>query len=58
MYAMYPEWGPARHRTDEQADHTTNVDHARRRPRYWEKQLVTAGAPARQDEELDRPDDN
>ena len=53
MYEMYPEWGPARHRTDEaDASHTRP---ARRRPRYWEKQLVGAGAPAATDE---RPDDN
>ena len=57
MYEMYPEWGPARHRTDE---HTTDTDAhaAQRRPRYWERQLVTVGAPAGQDAESDRPDDN
>ena len=56
MYEMYPEWGPARHRTDE---HASGGDHpARRRPRYWEKQLVGAGAPAGQDADADRPDDN
>ena len=54
MYEMYPEWGPARHRTDD-----TVAEHpAQRRPRYWEKQLVTAGAPAGPDAEGDRPDDN
>ena len=57
MYEMYPEWGPARHRTDDRS--ATGEDHpARRRPRYWEKQLATAGAPAGQDAESDRPDDN
>ena len=58
MYQMYPEWGPARHRTDERS--TDRADHephpARRRPRYWEKQLVGAGAPVEPDS--DRPDDN
>ncbi len=53
MYEMYPEWGPARHRTDDAADHP-----ARRRRRYWEKQLVTAGAPANRDADAERPDDN
>ncbi len=53
MYEMYPEWGPARHRTDEHAARP-----ARRRPRYWEKQLVTTGATAGQDAEHQRPDDN
>jgi hypothetical protein len=53
MYEMYPEWGPARHRTED-----TDERGAQRRPRYWEKQLVGAGAPAGQDAESDRPDDN
>jgi hypothetical protein len=53
MYEMYPEWGPARHRTED-----TDERGAQRRPRYWEKQLVSAGAPAGQDAESDRPDDN
>ena len=57
MYEMYPEWGPARHRTDDRA--ANGEDHpARRRPRYWEKQLVTAGAPTSYDGESERPDDN
>lgn len=57
MYEMYPEWGPARHRTDDRA--ANGEDHpARRRPRYWEKQLATAGAPASYDGESERPDDN
>ena len=53
MYEMYPEWGPARHRTDEAAERPTT-----RRPRYWEKQLVGAGAPASRDADVERPDDN
>ena len=53
MYEMYPEWGPARHRTEH-----TDERAPQRRPRYWERQLVGAGAPAGQDGESDRPDDN
>ena len=53
MYEMYPEWGPARHRDQDDSDHQ-----ARRRQRYWEKELVTAGAPASRDGEGERPDDN
>ena len=56
MYEMYPEWGPARHRTDEHAERGSRP--ARRRPRYWEKQLVTAGAPGVDEAETQRPDDN
>ncbi len=56
MYEMYPEWGPARHRPESTADHTDRP--ARRRPRYWEKQLVSAGAVGRDDAEGQRPDDN
>lgn len=51
MYEMYPEWGPARHRTQDGAE-----PQSRRRPRYWEKQLVGAGAPL--DADSERPDDN
>ena len=50
MYEMYPEWGPARHRHEDDAE-----PQARRRPRYWAKPLVGAGAPVEAD---DRPDDN
>jgi hypothetical protein len=50
MYEMYPEWGPARHRTEGAGERAVQ-----RRPRYWEKQLVGAGAPA---DAEDRPDDN
>ena len=55
MYQMYPEWGPARHRTQDGND--TDERAAQRRPRYWEKQLVGAGAPAPEPAEA-RPDDN
>ena len=56
MYEMYPEWGPARHRTDETGDHAGRP--ARRRPRYWERQMVTAGAASGDAAEPARPDDN
>lgn len=58
MYDMYPDWGPARHRTDE-PEPMTQTD---RRPRYWERDLVGAGAGAAattdRDGTSDRPDDN
>ena len=53
MYEMYPEWGPARHRDQDDSGRP-----ARRRQRYWEKELAMAGAPASRDGEGDRPDDN
>lgn len=53
MYEMYPEWGPARNRHDE-----APAEPAQRRPRYWERELVGAGAPASRDGDGDRPDDN
>ena len=64
MYDLYPEWGPARHRADEE-------EHPTRRARYWQpqpmqQQLARAGAPTgaptgapeARDAEGDRPDDN
>lgn len=51
MYSMYPEWGPARHRSDE----TEPMGVPTRRPRYWERELVAAG---RRDADSDLPDDN
>jgi hypothetical protein len=59
MYDFYPEWGPARHRED---DETRAV----RRPRYWEPTppaLVLAGsaagrAPEARDTDGELPDDN
>jgi hypothetical protein len=56
MYDMYPDWGPARHRTDEPEPMTRTG----RRPRYWERELVGAGATsaAGDDPGLERPDDN
>jgi hypothetical protein len=54
MYDFYPEWGPARHRDDE--------EQAVRRPRYWQPAppaLVMAGAGAEpRDADGERPDDN
>ena len=54
MYDFYPEWGPARHREDEERRPT-------RRARYWQPQpamaAVGAGTEAR-DADRDRPDDN
>ena len=57
MYDMYPDWGPARHRTDEPEP----MSQAGRRPRYWERELVAAGAAtpvAGDDSAAERPDDN
>jgi len=55
MYDFYPEWGPARHRTDEQERPT-------RRTRYWQATPVlagvAAGAPEARDADGERPDDN
>ena len=60
MYDFYPEWGPSRHRDQNEQTPT-------RRTRYWrEPALVGAGAPARRpgagadsrDADRDRPDDN
>ena len=53
MYQMYPEWGPARHRHDE----TEPISAPRRRPRYWERDLVGASVGAR-DADGELPDDN
>jgi hypothetical protein len=55
MYDFYPEWGPARHREDDEA-------RAVRRPRHWQPTppaLVRAGgAPESRDADRERPDDN
>ena len=57
MYDFYTEWGPARHRDQNEQTPT-------RRTRYWrEPALVGAGAPAgvgadSRDADRDRPDDN
>ncbi len=55
MYDFYPEWGPSRHRDEEQQRPT-------RRARYWQpqpmQQMSRAGAPEARDAEGDRPDDN
>lgn len=57
MYDMYPDWGPAHHRTDEPEP----MNQSGRRPRYWERELVAAGAEtpvAGDDSAAERPDDN
>ena len=58
MYDMYPDWGPARHRTDEPEP----MSEPTRRPRYWEHELVGAGAAAAagsgDGSGPERPDDN
>ena len=54
MYDFYPEWGPSRHREDDE-------QRAERRPRYWQPAppvLAMAGAPEPRDADGDRPDDN
>ena len=60
MYDFYPEWGPSRHRDEEQQRPT-------RRARYWQPQPMQqqmarsaagAGAPEARDAEGERPDDN
>jgi len=62
MYDFYPEWGPSRHRDQNEQTPT-------RRARYWrEPALVGAGAPTAgtavsvgaesRDADRDRPDDN
>ena len=60
MYDFYPEWGPARHRDEEQERPT-------RRPRYWQPQPMQqqmARATSRvtraesRDADGDRPDVN
>ncbi|WP_309649643.1 hypothetical protein [Nocardioides sp.] len=62
MYDFYPEWGPSRHRDQNEQTPT-------RRTRYWrEPALVGAGAAAAptgartgadsRDADRDRPDDN
>ncbi len=62
MYDFYPEWGPSRHREDDEQQ-------AVRRPRYWQPTppaLALAGGVARgvaggaasRDGDGERPDDN
>jgi hypothetical protein len=54
MYDFYPEWGPARHREDDE-------QRTERRPRYWQPTppaLAMAGARQPRDGEGERPDDN
>jgi hypothetical protein len=58
MYDFYPEWGPSRHREDDE-------QRAERRPRYWQPAPPVlamvgagAGAPEPRDADGDRPDDN
>ena len=60
MYDFYPEWGPSRHRDEEQQRPT-------RRARYWQPQPMQqqmawsaagGGAPEARDAEGERPDDN
>ncbi len=55
MYDFYPEWGPARHRDQDDAPQPA------RRPRYWGADRVPAMAMAgadRRDAVRERPDDN
>ena len=63
MYDFYPEWGPARHRDQDEAQPAV------RRPRYWHAGRapamarmagsVAAGSTAEpRDAAWDRPDDN
>lgn len=47
MYDFYPEWGPARHRDDQ------DPEPPHRRPRSW-----SATATMTLDPEGERPDDN
>ncbi len=59
MYDMYPDWGPARHRTDQPEP----MSEPTRRPRYWERELTGVGAQAggttsARDAADDRPDDS
>ena len=52
MYDFYPEWGPSRHRDENEQTPT-------RRTRYWrEPALVGAGVVGGRDADRDRPDDN
>jgi hypothetical protein len=51
MYEMYPEWGPARHRHEDEEPMSTPT----RRPRYWQRDLVAVGAG---EADGDLPDDN
>lgn len=54
MYDFYPEWGPSRHRQDDD-----QADDPVRRPRYWrEPAMAMAGAPEARDSAEERPDDN
>ena len=61
MYDFYPEWGPARHRAEDEDDARPT-----RRPRYWQpqqmqQQMVRAGGaagPEARDADGTRPDDN
>jgi hypothetical protein len=59
MYDFYPEWGPSRHRDEQDSQPPT------RRARYWREPAlagvgagVGAGAPEARDADRDRPDDN
>jgi hypothetical protein len=55
MYDFYPEWGPSRHRDEQDGEPPT------RRTRYWREPAlagVGAGAPEARDTDRDRPDDN
>ena len=51
MYDFYPEWGPARHRTEDETRAPV------RRPRYWRAPAM-AGAAEPRDTSWERPDDN
>ena len=58
MYDFYPEWGPARHREDDEARTV-------RRPRYWQPvppamatMAMVGRAPESRDGDGERPDDN
>jgi hypothetical protein len=52
MYDFYPEWGPSRHRDENEQTPT-------RRTRYWrEPALVGAATAGGRDADRDRPDDN
>jgi hypothetical protein len=57
MYDFYPEWGPARHRDEGDAQPP------QRRPRYWAPATdarvpAMAGGPNAGDGDMQLPDDN
>jgi hypothetical protein len=56
MYDFYPEWGPARHREQDEAQPPM------RRMRYWRggtaPAMATAGGADPRDAAWERPDDN